>query len=141
MYSASSNICSRSNCFHRAEAITIVNHRTALQWPLEESFAINFSHSDFSQLATGFFHLRPPLAPDVPQWNLSAVLLFYEGVDHHSCPTLLLLLKTLCLTALASGNLCSELAHISRREVVDLGSSMTLPLMPRLKGPLPRLSL
>ena len=74
---------------------TIINYRGALQRPLEEAFSINFSHLDFSRFAAGLFHLRPPLAPDVPQWNLSEVLRFYERVDHHSCSPRLLLLKTL----------------------------------------------
>ena len=87
--------------------------------------------SRFSCFATGLFHLRPPVAPEVPQWNLSAVIRFYEQVDHHTCSPRLLLFKTLCFTALASGNRCSELAHISRRAIVDQGSSITLPLLPR----------
>ena len=75
-------------------------------------------------------YVHPP-HPRVPQWNLSEVLRFYEGVDHHNCSAHLLLLKTLCLTALASGNRCSELAHLSRRAVVDLGTSFILPVMPK----------
>ena len=109
---------------------TILNYRAALQWPLEEAFSVDFSHPDFSRFATGLFHLRPPVPPDVPQWNLSAVIRFYEQVDHHTCSPRLLLFKTLCLTALASGNRCSELAHISRRAIVDQGSAITLPLLP-----------
>ena len=110
---------------------TILNYRAALQWPLEEAFAVDFGHPDFSRFASGLFHLRPPTAPVVPQWNLSAVIRFYERVDSDACSFRLLLLKTLCLTALASGNRCSELAHISRRAIVDQGASITLPLIPR----------
>ena len=110
---------------------TLMNYRAALQWPLEEAFSVDFSHPDFSRFATGLFHLRPPITPDVPQWNLSAVIRFYEQVDHLTCSPRLLLFKTLCLTALASGNRCSELAHISRRAIVDQGSAITLPLLPR----------
>ena len=110
---------------------TILNYRAALQWPLEEAFSVDFGHPDFSRFASGLFHLRPPPAPVVPQWNLSAVIRFYETVDSDTCSFRLLLLKTLCLTALASGNRCSELAHISRRAIVDQGASMTLPLIPR----------
>ena len=102
-----------------------------MQRPLEEAFGISFSHPDFSRLATVLFHLRPPSAPRNPQLNLSEVLRFYEGLDHHSCLAQLLLLKTLCLTALASGNRCSDLAHLSRHSVVHLGTSFTLPVMPR----------
>ena len=110
---------------------TILNYRAALQWPLEEAFSVDFSHPNFSRFATGLFHLLPPVPPDVPQWNLSAVIRFYEQVDHHTCSPRLLLFKTLFLTALASGNRCSELAHISRRAIVDQGSAITLPLLPR----------
>ena len=110
---------------------TILNYRATLQWPLEEAFSVDFSHPDFSRFATGLFHLRPPVPPDVPQWNLSAVIRFYEQVDHHTCSPRLLLFKALCLTALASGNRCSELAHISRRAIVAQGSAITLPLLSR----------
>ena len=110
---------------------TILNYRAALQWPLEEAFAVDFSHPDFSRFASGLFHLRPPAAPVIPQWNLSAVIQFYEQVDSNTCSFRLLLLKALCLTALASGNRCSELAHLSRRAIVDQGNSITLPLIPR----------
>ena len=96
---------------------TILNYRAALQWPLEEAFSVNFSQPDFTSFATGLFHLRPPIAPVIPQWDLSAVIRFHEQVDPHTCSFRLLLLKTLCLTALASGNRCSELAHISRRSM------------------------
>ena len=110
---------------------TILNYRAAFQWPLEEAFSVNFSHPDYSRFATGLFHLCPPISPVISQWNLSAVICFYEQVDPHTCPFCLLLLKTLCLTALASGNRCSEQAHISRRAIVDQGSSIMLPLLPR----------
>ena len=110
---------------------TLLNYRAALQWPLEEAFSVDFSHPDFSRFATGLFHLRPPVPPDVPQWDLSAAVHFYGQVDHLTCSPRLLLFKTLFLTALASGNRCSELAHISRRAIVDQGSSITLPLLPR----------
>ena len=72
----------------------------------------------------------PPVAPVILQWNF-AVIRYYEQVDSHTCSFRLLLLKSLCLTALASGNRCSELAHISRRAIVDQGTSITLPLLPR----------
>ena len=61
-----------------------LNHRAVLHWPLEEAFDIDYSHPDFSRLVTGFFYLHPPAVPVVPQWNLSEVLHFYDGVDHHS---------------------------------------------------------
>ena len=91
---------------------------------------MDFGHPDFSRFASGLFHLRPPTAPVVPQWNLSAVIRFYERVDSDACSFRLLLLKTLCLTALASLNRCSELAHISRRAIVDQGASITFPSSP-----------
>ena len=110
---------------------TVLNYRAALQWPLEEAFSVDFAHPDFSQFASGLFHLRPPIAPVIPQWNLSAVIRFYEQVDSTACSFRLLLLKALSLTALASGNRCSELAHLSCRAIVDQGNSITLPLIPR----------
>ena len=94
---------------------TIVNYRAALQWPLEEAFHIDFSHPDFSHLATGFFHICPPMAPTVPQWNLSGVLRYCESIDHNTCSAQLLLLKTLGPTALASGNRAPNCPHLPTR--------------------------
>ena len=71
------------------------------------------------------------MASALPQWDLAAVLCYYEGIDHDTCHPRLLLLKALCLTALGSGNRCSELDHLSRQAIVDQGFSITLPLMER----------
>ena len=110
---------------------TMLCYRAALQWPLQEAFGIDFGHDDFRCQATGLFHLRPPSAAPLPQWDLNEILRFYDSVDVSSCPLRLAFLKALFLTALASGNRCAELAHFSRRATVDTGSSLTFGLKPR----------
>ena len=111
---------------------TVLCYRTALKWPLQEAFQVDFGHEDFSRQATGFFHLRPPSSAPLPQWDLYEVLHFSNEVDVATCPLRLAFLKALFLTALAAGNHCVELAHFSRRALVDADSSLTLGVMPRL---------
>ena len=110
---------------------TVLCYRAALKWPLQEAFQVDFGHDDFSRQATGFFHLRSPSSAPLPQWDLNEVLQFYTEVDVATCPICLAFLKTLFLTALPAGNRCAELAHFSRRALVDAGSSLTLGVMPR----------
>ena len=110
---------------------TVLCYRAALKWPLQEAFRVDFDHPDFRRQATGLFHLRPPPSSPLPQWDLNAVLHFYETVDVTACALRLAFLKALFLTALASGNRCAELAHFSRRALVDSGSHFTLGVMPR----------
>ena len=128
--SASSITCLPTKVWNHTTHYCQIQGQVGLKWDLEEAFHINFSHGDFSRLAAGFFHLCPPVPPSVPQWNLSAVVRFYKQIDHDTWPPRLLLLKTLCLTELATGNCCPELAHLSQHAVVDLGTSITLPVMP-----------
>ena len=49
---------------------TTVNYRSALQWPLEEAFHIDFSQLDFSRLATGFFQSLSARTTDRPSMEL-----------------------------------------------------------------------
>ena len=56
---------------------------------------------------------------------------FYDSDDATACSLRLAFLKTLFLSALASDTRCAELAHCSRRWLVDVGSSLTLGVMPR----------
>ena len=56
---------------------------------------------------------------------------FYEAVDVSTAPIHMVFLKALFLTALATGNCCAELAHFSRRALVDSGTTLTLGVMPR----------
>ena len=106
-------------------------YRAALKWPLQEAFLVDFDHADFCRQATGLFHLHPPPSSPLPQWDLTVVLRFYEAVDVSTAPIRMVFLKALFLTALATGNRCAELAHFSQRALVDLGTTLTLGVMPR----------
>ena len=110
---------------------TVLCYRAALKWPLQEAFQVDFDHADFRRQATGLFHLRPPPSSPLPQWDLTAVLRFYEAVDISTAPIRMPFFKALFLTALAMGNRCAELAHFSRRVLVDSGTTLTLGVMPR----------
>ena len=46
---------------------TVLCYRTALKWPLQEAFQVDFDHADFRRQATGLFHLRPPPSSPLPQ--------------------------------------------------------------------------
>ena len=87
---------------------------------------MDFEHEDFRHQATGLFHLRP--SPSLP---LPHCICFYEAVDVSTAPIRMVFFKALFLTALATGNLCAELAHFSRRALVDSGTTLTLGVMPR----------
>ena len=110
---------------------TIMSYRASLVWPLHEAFGVDFSHPDFSQIAKGFFHLRPPAPKTVPQWDLEQVLKYYESLESVNLTPRLKFFKALFLTALASGNRCSELAHFSRTGILFRSSGVTIPVLPR----------
>ena len=81
MSSASSISCFLTKGWH------LVNYRTALQWPLEEAFKIDFSHPDFSRLATGFF--SPPSAHTTNRPSMELVcchLLLRTSRSRHMFP-------------------------------------------------------
>ena len=65
---------------------TLLCYRAALKWSLQEAFQVNFEHADFRRQVTGLFHLRPPPSSPLPQWDLTAVLRFYEAVDVSTAP-------------------------------------------------------
>ena len=110
---------------------TVLCYCAALTWPLQEAIQVGFEHADFRRQATGLFHLRLPPSSPLPQWDLTAVLRFYEAVDAHTAPIRMVFLKALFVTALATGNRCAEMAHFSRRALVDSGTTLTLWVMPR----------
>ena len=110
---------------------TVLCYLAALKWPLREAFQVDFEHVDFRCQATGLFHLRPPPSSPLPQWDLTAVLHFYESVDAFTTPIHMLFLQALFLTALATGNRCAEMAHFSRWALVDSRMTLTLGVMTR----------
>lgn len=106
---------------------TILNYRSQLALPIFQAFGIDLSSSSFSLLARSQFLRNPPCKQKVPQWSLDKALETFSS-DLYISPTASLsdlFLKTLFLTALASGNRASELAatirtglHISEEQVV-----------------------
>lgn len=95
---------------------TILVYRNALKLPLLYGFAIRTTDREFSLLARGQFLSNPPRKRIVPVWNPNKVLSMLEQpeyLNHRATPSRLLM-KTLFLTALASGNRVSEIAAFSR---------------------------
>ena len=92
---------------------TVLSYRNALVLPLKSIFKIDFSHEAFSLLARSQFIARPPVRKSIPQWPLQDVLkglkvMILDGSSHSSD----ILMKSLFLTALATGNRASELSSI-----------------------------
>jgi len=94
---------------------TILVHRAALSLPLSLGFKIETSDKEFGLLAKAQFLSKPPLKPALPSWSLNRALesLSSPPFKHPKSPEHLLL-KTLFLVALASGNRVSELAACTR---------------------------
>jgi len=95
---------------------TILVARNALHLPLSYGFRISTHDKEFGLLARAQFIQNPPTQKLVPQWNLEAVLslLSTPRFRNSSASIADLFLKTLFLTALASGKRVSELAALQR---------------------------
>ena len=77
------------------------------------------------QFSSPGHRLLPPLSSFIrapPSVGPSRSFKFYDGDDAMACSLRLAFLKTLFLATLASGTRCAELAHCSRRGLVDAGS-------------------
>lgn len=107
---------------------TILGYRNSLSTPLKEAFNIDFNNPDFHLLARSQFLSSPPPQKQVPQWSLNHALESLQSPRFRSMNISLrdLFLKTLFLTALASGNRVSELAAITREDISLIGSEVKL---------------
>ena len=88
----------------------------ALHLPLLHGFRINTKDQEFSLLARALFIQNPPRRRNVPTWNTNKVLSMLEQpqFELHRMSTHFLLMKTLFLITLATGNRVSELAAMTR---------------------------
>ena len=95
---------------------TILVYRNSLKLPLLYGFSINSSDREFSLLARSQFLSNPPPKKIIPAWKPNKVLSMFEQpefTNSRATPSRLLM-KTLFLVALASGNRVSKLAAFSR---------------------------
>ena len=95
---------------------TVLVYRNALKLPLLHGFNINTSDREFSLLARSQFLQNPPPKKLIPAWNPNKVLSMLEQpefLNHRATPHRLLM-KTLFLVALATGNRVSEIAAFTR---------------------------
>ena len=125
---------------------TILNYRSRLRQPLHLAFNIDFDAEPFSLLARHQFLANPPQKKKIPGWSVDSVLtvLSSDEFNLRTASPVNTLIKTLFLTALASGNRVSELAATSREGVTLTPSKAVLPTSPgfvfknqSLKNPLP----
>ena len=95
---------------------TVLVYRNALKLPLLHGFNVDTSDREFSLLARSQFLQNPPPKKLIPAWNPNKVLSMLEQpefLNHRATPHRLLM-KTLFLVALATGNRVSEIAAFTR---------------------------
>ena len=109
---------------------SVLTYRSALALPLSEGFGIDTSAKPFSLLARAQFLAKPPVPRIVPAWSLNKAFTKLSTKRFSSPSGSLedLLLKTLFLVALASGNRASELAATTREGASIAPTSCTLPV-------------
>lgn len=109
---------------------TVLNYRSTLAWPLKLALKLNLSSENFSLLARSQFLEAPPTSRKIPTWSIDLVLETFSKEEYslHKAPLEKLLLKTLFLTAIASGNRASELAATTREGVIVSNGQITLPV-------------
>ena len=95
---------------------TVLVYRNALKLPLLHGFNIDTSDREFSLLARSQFLQNPPPKKLIPAWNPNKVLSMLEQPEflNHRATSHRLLMKTLFLVALATGNRVSEIAAFTR---------------------------
>lgn len=111
---------------------TILNYRSQLTLPMLHAFDINLSTDTFSLLARSQFLRNPPLKQKIPQWSIDRILDTFSSPDFEIelASPVNLFLKTLFLTALASGNRASELSASVRTGLSLTDAKAVLPTHP-----------
>ena len=111
---------------------TILNYRSQLRLPILQAFNINLTSENFSLLARSQFLRNPPQKQKIPQWSIDPILemLSSPRFDTKTALSSDLFLKTLFLTALASGNRVSEFAAITRSGLRLTKEEAFLPTRP-----------
>ena len=115
------------------KAKTILGYRNSLTLPFKLAFNIILNDEHFKLLTRAQFLTAPSEKQIVPQWSLNHVLeqLTLPKFKVETATDYNLFLKTLFLTALASGNRASELAAISRKNISLLPEQVILPVRER----------
>ena len=110
----------------------LLNYRSRLRLPFHLAFNIDFESEVFSLLARNQFLTNPPQRKKIPEWSVDKVLdlLSTAEFDLRGASPEHLLLKTLFLTALASGNRVSELAATSHQGLDFSDNKVALPTRP-----------
>ena len=113
---------------------TVLVYRNALHLSLLHGFRINTKDQEFSLVARSQFIANPPRQKLIPHWRPNKVLSMLEQprfVTSKASP-INLMMKTLFLVALATGNRVSELAAMSRGSISfgEDRSRVTIPVKP-----------
>lgn len=113
---------------------TILVYRNSLHLPLLHGFQISTKDQEFSLLARSQFNRNPPRQKIIPNWKVDKVLSMFEQpqFDISRASPGNLMMKTLFLIALATGNRVSELAAMSRGATTfsSDGSKVVIPVKP-----------
>ena len=93
---------------------TVECYKTSLTFPLKEVFNIDCTNQDFKLLCRGRFNRNPPTPKRVPQWSLNDALETIKDPKSSKSIKHFVFLRALFLTALATVNRASEIAHLVR---------------------------
>ena len=109
---------------------TVLSYRGALALPLRVGFNISTTDKEFNLLSRSQFLEKPAPGKKIPSWSLNHALEFFNAPRFNvkRCSLRDLFLKTLFLTAVASGNRCSELAACAREGINIKPNKVTIPV-------------
>ena len=128
---------------------TALSYRNALKIPFDVAFNINTGEKEFDLLSKSHFLHNPPRPKIIPSWSLDNAIESLQGKgDLSSLSSEETFMACLFLIAVATGNRCSELAHIDRSSILFAPDGSDLSMSPllgfllsytRIKGPIPTL--
>ena len=106
--------------FRKVSPRTILGYKNALALPMLYGFGVDVTDKEFSLLSRALFLKYPPQTKIFPTWSLNKVLEYFSAEAFHNKWGSLrnLLIKTVFLVALASGNRVSELSALSRTGII-----------------------
>ena len=107
-----------TSIFHSSSKVspaTVTNAMVAIRDPVAYGFGVEVNRRTWDLLRASFFNQRPPTPPAPPSWSLEKVLTLLQSPRFTTNPSPGdLLMKTLFLTAMATGHRVSQLAALLR---------------------------
>ena len=110
---------------------TALSYRNALKIPFDVAFNINTGEKEFDLLSKSHFLHNPPRPKIIPSWSLDNAIESLQGKgDLSSLSSEETFMACLFLIAVATGNRCSELAHIDRSSILFAPDGSDLSMSP-----------